>query len=56
MRKRIKEKEGEEVLKDLDPGRLMWPAAVAEAYWQLYMQHRDAWTFKQEIRPFGEQW
>jgi len=38
----------------LDPNRLMRPAAVAEAYWQLYQQPRDAWTFEHEIRPFGE--
>ena len=35
---------------------LMRPAAVAEAYWQLYQQPEDAWTFEQEIRPFGETW
>jgi NAD(P)-dependent dehydrogenase (short-subunit alcohol dehydrogenase family) len=56
VRERIKEKEGEAVLKDLDPGRLMRPTSVAEAYWQLYQQPRDAWTFEQEIRPFGEKW
>jgi len=39
-----------------DPNRLMRPAAVAEAYWQLYQQPRDAWTFEHEIRPFGEKW
>ncbi len=37
-------------------GALMRPAAVAEAYWALYCQPRDAWTFEQEIRPFGEKW
>lgn len=56
VRERIKEREGEEALKDLDPARLMTPASVAEAYWQLYRQPRDAWTFEQEIRPFGEKW
>jgi NAD(P)-dependent dehydrogenase (short-subunit alcohol dehydrogenase family) len=56
VRERIKEREGEAALRDLDPGRLMRPAAVAEAYWQLYQQPRDAWTFEQEIRPFGETW
>ncbi|HEV8713653.1 MAG TPA: SDR family NAD(P)-dependent oxidoreductase [Candidatus Binatia bacterium] len=56
VRERIREREGEDALKDLDSGRLMRPAAVAEAYWQLYQQPRDAWTFEQEIRPFGEQW
>jgi NAD(P)-dependent dehydrogenase (short-subunit alcohol dehydrogenase family) len=56
VRERIKEREGEAALRDLDPGRLMRPAAVAEAYWQLYLQPRDAWTFEQEIRPFGGMW
>jgi hypothetical protein len=31
-------------------------AAVAETYWQLYLQPRDAWTFEIEIRPFGQKW
>jgi NAD(P)-dependent dehydrogenase (short-subunit alcohol dehydrogenase family) len=56
VRSRIKEREGAEALKNLDPGRLMRPAAVADAYWQLYQQPRDAWTFELEIRPFGERW
>jgi NAD(P)-dependent dehydrogenase (short-subunit alcohol dehydrogenase family) len=56
VRERIKAREGEEALDTLDPNRLMRPAAVAEAYWQLYQQPRDAWTFEQEIRPFGEKW
>ena len=56
VRERIKAREGEEALDNLDPNRLMRPAAVAEAYWQLYQQPRDAWTFEQEIRPFGEKW
>jgi hypothetical protein len=29
---------------------------VADAYWALYSQSPDAWTFEQEIRPFGEKW
>ena len=56
VRDRLKEREGEDALKNLEPGRLMSPAAVAEAYWQLYRQPRDAWTFEQEIRPFAEKW
>ena len=56
VRERIREREGEDALKDLDPARLMTPASVAETYWQLYQQPRDAWTFEQEIRPFGEKW
>jgi NAD(P)-dependent dehydrogenase (short-subunit alcohol dehydrogenase family) len=53
---RIREREGEAYLENLEPDRLMRPEAVAEAYWQLYRQPRDAWTFEQEIRPFGEKW
>ncbi len=56
VRDRIRENEGEEAANNLDPGRLMSPAAVAQAYWQLYQQPPDAWTFEQEIRPFGEKW
>jgi NAD(P)-dependent dehydrogenase (short-subunit alcohol dehydrogenase family) len=56
VRERIKEREGEAALNNLDTGRLMRPSSVAEAYWRLYRQPRDAWTFEQEIRPFGEIW
>jgi NAD(P)-dependent dehydrogenase (short-subunit alcohol dehydrogenase family) len=56
VRERIREREGPAALDNLDPGRLMRPQAVAEAYWQLYRQPRDAWTFEMEIRPFGEKW
>jgi NAD(P)-dependent dehydrogenase (short-subunit alcohol dehydrogenase family) len=56
VRERIREREGDEGLKNLDPNRLMRPEAVAETYWQLYQQPRDAWTFEMEIRPFGEKW
>ena len=31
------------------------PAAVAEAYWQLHLQHPSAWTHELDIRPFKEQ-
>jgi NAD(P)-dependent dehydrogenase (short-subunit alcohol dehydrogenase family) len=56
VRDRIKEREGQAALDNLDPERLMPPAAVADAYWQLYGQPRSAWVFEQEIRPFGEKW
>ena len=29
---------------------------VAEAYWQIYQEPRDAWSFEREIRPFAEKW
>jgi hypothetical protein len=53
---RIKAREGEAALANLDAGRLMRPAAVAEAYWQIYQEPRDAWSFEREIRPFAEKW
>jgi NAD(P)-dependent dehydrogenase (short-subunit alcohol dehydrogenase family) len=56
VRQMIVSREGEQAIQNLDPNRLMRPAAVAEAYWQLYQQPRDAWTFEHEIRPFGEKW
>ena len=56
VRERIKAREGEAGLANLDPNRLMRPEAVAEAYWQLYQQPRDAWSSELEIRPFGEKW
>jgi NAD(P)-dependent dehydrogenase (short-subunit alcohol dehydrogenase family) len=56
VRQLIVSREGEQAIQNLDPNRLMRPAAVAESYWQLYQQPRDAWTFEHEIRPFGEKW
>jgi NAD(P)-dependent dehydrogenase (short-subunit alcohol dehydrogenase family) len=56
VRERIAQREGAEALSHLDPYRLMRPEAVAEAYWHLYQQPRDAWSFEHEIRPFGEKW
>jgi hypothetical protein len=56
VRDRIRQREGAAALANLDPGRLMRPASVAEAYWQLYQEPRDAWSFEREIRPFAEKW
>jgi NAD(P)-dependent dehydrogenase (short-subunit alcohol dehydrogenase family) len=56
VRERIKERGGEEALAKLPPDKLMRPDAVANAYWSLYQQPRDAWSSELEIRPFGEKW
>ena len=32
------------------------PDHIAEAYWQLHQQPRDAWTHEMEIRPWMEAW
>jgi NAD(P)-dependent dehydrogenase (short-subunit alcohol dehydrogenase family) len=46
----------ERVFRSIEPDQLMRPESVAEAYWALYQQPRDAWTFEHEIRPFAEKW
>jgi hypothetical protein len=56
VREQIEEREGEAALANLDPWRLMRPESVAEAYWQIYQEPRDAWSFEREIRPFAEKW
>jgi NAD(P)-dependent dehydrogenase (short-subunit alcohol dehydrogenase family) len=56
VRERIRERAGDEALARLEPDQLMRPEAVAEAYWALHLQPRDAWTFEQEIRPYAETW
>ena len=35
---------------------LLAPDAIAEAYWQLHAQPRNAWTFELDLRPFAEPW
>ncbi|MEC9345313.1 MAG: SDR family NAD(P)-dependent oxidoreductase [Pseudomonadota bacterium] len=32
------------------------PEAIAEEVWHVIHQHRSAWSFDVEIRPFGETW
>jgi len=56
VRERIKAQGGEEAVANIQPDQLMRPESVANAYWDLYGQPRDAWTFEHEIRPFGETW
>jgi NAD(P)-dependent dehydrogenase (short-subunit alcohol dehydrogenase family) len=56
VRERIKQRGGAEALESLAPDQLMNPASVAEAYWQLYRQPRDAWTFELDVRPYREVW
>jgi len=56
VRERIRQQRGEAALERLEPDQLMNPASVAEAYWQLYRQPRDAWTFELDLRPYREVW
>ena len=41
-------------LKDQDA--LLNPDHIAETYWQIHVQPRDAWTFETELRPWMERW
>ncbi|MBE0594196.1 MAG: SDR family NAD(P)-dependent oxidoreductase [Gemmatimonadales bacterium] len=56
VRERIRARGGDEAVANLQPDQLMRPEAVAETYWMLHRQPRDAWTFELEIRPFAEKW
>lgn len=56
VRERIRARGGDEAVANLQPDQLMRPEAVAETYWMLHRQSRDAWTFELEIRPFAEKW
>ncbi|MCX7380584.1 MAG: SDR family NAD(P)-dependent oxidoreductase [Alphaproteobacteria bacterium] len=40
----------------LEPGHLVDPASIAEVYWQLHHQPRDAWTHELDVRPALEKW
>lgn len=41
-------------LKDRDG--ILSPDAIAEAYWQLHCQPRNAWTHEMDLRPWLERW
>ncbi len=32
------------------------PDHIAELYWTIYKQPRDAWTFEMDVRPWTEKW
>jgi NAD(P)-dependent dehydrogenase (short-subunit alcohol dehydrogenase family) len=32
------------------------PQYIAETYWQIHNQHRSAWTFETQLRPWSETW
>ena len=35
---------------------ILAPAHIADAYWYLHTQPRDAWTFELDLRPWNERW
>lgn len=51
VRERFAARDGE-----IAPDQLMDPASIAETYWQLHRQPRDAWTHEIDLRPYREIW
>lgn len=45
-----------QAMKDAPDEMFMKPAEIAEAAWATAQQGRSAWSFKVELRPFGEKW
>ncbi|MDI1428959.1 SDR family oxidoreductase [Polyangium sorediatum] len=39
-----------------DEGGILDPDHIAENYWHLHNQPRDAWTFELDLRPWIEKW
>ena len=39
-----------------DQQAIVDPNSIAEAYWQIHRQPRDAWTHETELRPWLETW
>ena len=56
VRDRIRSTRGEEAVASLAPDTLMDPSSIADAYWYLHQQKRDAWTFEMDLRPYKETW
>lgn len=38
------------------PDSLLDPDAIAETYWHVMHQHRSAWSWEVEVRPWVERW
>ncbi|HVV34034.1 MAG TPA: SDR family NAD(P)-dependent oxidoreductase [Vitreimonas sp.] len=56
VRGRIAQARGADVAANIPPDVLMNPESIANAYWALHQQSRDAWTFELDLRPYGEAW
>lgn len=56
VRERIAQDRSPEAAEEMSEDMLIDPASIAETYWQLHRQPRDAWTHELDLRPFGETW
>jgi NAD(P)-dependent dehydrogenase (short-subunit alcohol dehydrogenase family) len=43
-------------VEEVGPDGILNPDHIAEAYWWLHQQPRDAWTFELDLRPSAEGW
>jgi len=56
VKDRIRARGGDEAVARIEPDQLMNPDSIADAYWYLHQQKRDAWTFELDVRPYKETW
>ncbi len=56
VKERIRARGGDEAVAAIEPDQLMHPDSIADAYWYLHTQKRDAWTFELDVRPYKETW
>ncbi|MCG2842228.1 SDR family NAD(P)-dependent oxidoreductase [Sandaracinobacter sp. RS1-74] len=52
----VRQRYAERGITEIPEGALMHPGSIAETYWRLHTQPRDAWTHELDLRPFGETW
>jgi hypothetical protein len=52
----VRERRRERGQDNFESDELVNPASIAETYWQLHLQPRDAWTHELDLRPYGEKW
>jgi len=56
VKERIRARGGDAAVAKIEPDQLMNPESIADAYWYLHTQKRDAWTFELDVRPYKETW
>lgn len=56
VRGRIADARGQAAADALAKDVLMDPSSIADTYWMLHNQARDAWTHELDLRPYGETW